>query len=114
MRSFTGQAFTAPGAEPILVLPATFIALMPRVAWQFTPDTKHVPVGGWLQGAVMKVGRGRAAFFGEAAMFSAKMVGPNRRPMGMNAPGAEQNVQLVRNLMGWLGERPKSWGPKIQ
>jgi len=54
---------------------------------------------------VMVVGKGRAAFFGEAAMFSAQVAGPNRRPMGMNAPGAEQNFQLVLNLMHWLAER---------
>jgi len=75
---------------------------MPRIAWRFTPETKQVPVGGWLQGAVMKVDRGRAGFFGEAAMFSAQVTGPARRPMGMNAPGAEQNFQFVLNLLHWL------------
>ena len=103
IRTFTGQAFQAPpAAEPLLVVPSTFIALMPRVAWQFGPDTKRIPVGGWLQGAVMRVESGRAAFFGEAAMFSAQVTGPERRPMGMNAPGAEQNAQFVLNVMHWL------------
>ena len=104
VRTFTGQAFQAPNAEPILVLPATFVSLMPRIAWQFKPDTKHIPVGGWLQGGVMTVGKGRAAFFGEAAMFSAQVAGPSRQPMGMNAPGAEQNFRLVLNVMHWLTE----------
>ena len=103
VRTFTGQAFQAPaGAEPILVFPAGFVSLMPRVAWRFDPDTKQVPVEGWLQGAVMKVEKGRAAFFGEAAMFSAQVAGASRRPMGMNAPGAEQNFQFVLNLIHWL------------
>jgi len=102
LRTFTGQAFQAPAAAPILVLPAGFVSLMPRIAWRFTPETKQVPVGGWLQGAVMKVDRGRAGFFGEAAMFSAQVTGPARRPMGMNAPGAEQNFQFVLNLLHWL------------
>jgi hypothetical protein len=106
VRTFTGQAFQAPKAEPILVLPATFVSVMPRTAWQFKPDTKQVPVGGWLQGAVMRVGRGRAGFFGEAAMFSAQVAGPSRRPMGMNARGAEQNYMLVLNLMHWLSGTP--------
>lgn len=106
IRTFTGQAFKAPNAERILVLPETFVSLMPRIAWQFKPDTRQVPVGGWLQGAVMRVGQGRAAFFGEAAMFSAQVAGPNRRPMGMNAPGAEQNFQFVLNLMHWLTDNP--------
>ena len=103
VRSFTGQAFKAPSdAEPILVLPPTFVALLPERAWQFGPDTRRIDVGGWLQGAVMRVGAGRAAFFGEAAMFSAQLAGPARQPMGMNAPGAEQNFQLVLNVMRWL------------
>ena len=103
IRTFTGQAFQAPpDAEPVLVVPATFIALLPRVAWQFGPDTRRIPVGGWLQGAVMRVESGAAAFFGEAAMFSAQVTGPERRPMGMNAPGAEQNGQFVLNVMHWL------------
>lgn len=103
IRTFTGQAFQAPaGAEPLLVLPGTFISLMPEKAWQFDAETRRVPVGGWLQGAVMAVGSGRAAFFGEAAMFSAQVAGQGRTPMGMNAPGAERNHQFVLNLMHWL------------
>lgn len=103
IRTFTGQAFRAPeSAEPVLVLPAGFISLMPEKAWEFAPDTRRMPVGGWLQGAVMHVGSGRAAFFGEAAMFSAQVGGPERRPVGMNSPGAEQNFQFLLNLMHWL------------
>lgn len=103
VRSFTGQAFRAPAtAEPLLVLPPTFISLMPEKAWQFGPETRQMPVGGWHQGAVMRVGSGRAAFFGEAAMFSAQVAGPERRPMGLNAPGAEQNYRFVLNVVRWL------------
>jgi hypothetical protein len=103
VRTFTGQAFRAPEtAEPLLVVPDTFIALMPEKAWQFGPDTRRIPVGGWLQGAVMRVESGRAAFFGEAAMFSAQVAGAERRPAGMNAPGAEQNYQFVLNVIHWL------------
>jgi len=101
VRSFTGQAFQAPvSAQPILVLPEDFISLMPVKSDDFGPDTKSIPVGGWLQGAVMSFGSGRAAFFGEAAMFSAQL--SDNKPMGMNAPMAEQNFQLVLNVMHWL------------
>jgi len=101
IRSFTGQAFQAPAsAQPLLVLPEDFVSLMPEKAWEFGPDTKTIPVGGWLQGAVMPFGSGRAAFFGEAAMFSAQLSGND--PMGMNAPMAEQNFQFVLNVMHWL------------
>jgi len=103
VRTFTGQAFRAPpGAEPLLVLPSTFISLMPEKAWQFDAGTRRVAAGGWLQGAAMRVASGRAAFFGEAAMFSAQVAGAERRPMGMNAPGAEQNFQFVLNVVHWL------------
>jgi hypothetical protein len=48
------------------------------------------------------VGRGRVAFFGEAAMFSAQVAGREKRPMGMNAPLAEQNAQFALNTLHWL------------
>ena len=102
LRSFTGQAFRAPGAQPVMVLPAGFISLHPARAWKFVDGTPRVEVGGWLQGAVKDVGKGRAAFFGEAAMFSAQRAGAERSPMGMNSPGAEQNAQFVLNLLHWL------------
>jgi len=102
VRSFTGQAFQAPDAEPLLVLPAGFRQFTPRKAWDFTPDSPSVPVEGWLQAAVKPVGKGRAAFFGEAAMFSAQLAGADREPMGMNSPQAGQNFQLVLNTMHWL------------
>ena len=102
VRSFTGQAFRAPGAQPVMALPAGFISLHPAKAWDFAADTPQVEVGGWLQGAVKEVGEGRAGFFGEAAMFTAQAAGAERRPMGMNSPGAEQNAQFVLNLLHWL------------
>jgi hypothetical protein len=103
VRTFTGQAFQAPdAAQPLLVLPQSFLSLMPTRPWQFGPETRTIPVGGWLQGAVLSFGSGRAAFFGEAAMFTAQIAGPDRKPMGMNAPMAEQNAQFVLNLMHWL------------
>lgn len=109
IRSFTGQAFLAPaGAEPLMVLPKTFISLMPEKAWRFTMQTRRVPVGGWLQGAVMPLSKGRLAVFGEAGMFTAQVQGPERTPMGMNAPLAEQNYRLTLNLIRWLIDRPKN------
>lgn len=101
IRSFTGQAFPIPeSAQPLMVLPEGFVLLMPERAWEFRPDTKTIPAGGWSQGAVMPFGSGRAAFFGEAAMFSAQITDGN--PSGMNAPLAEQNFQFVLNVMHWL------------
>lgn len=104
VRSFTGQAFRfdAPDARAVLVLPSDYESLEPRIAWQFDAKTARRPVGGWLQGATRRVGGGRVALFGEAAMFSAQVAGPTKRPMGMNAPLAEENPQFVLNTLHWL------------
>jgi hypothetical protein len=104
VRTFTGQAFRAePGTvEPIFVLPGDFVSLEPRIAWQFGPETKVREVGGWFQAASKRVGRGRAAFFGEAGMFTAQFTAKTHALMGMNAPMAEQNAQFVLNVLHWL------------
>ena len=102
IRTFTGQAFLAPKAEALLVFPAGYVQLLPEKAWEFSARTPRIPVEGRLQAAVQKSGRGRAAFFGEAAMFSAQLAGPGREPMGMNSAGAGQNFEFVLNLLHWL------------
>lgn len=103
VKVFTGQAFriVAP-AEPLLTITQDVVVLMPPVAWQFSDSTPRFSGRGMLQGAVMNVGRGRVAVFGEAAMFSAQRAGPNRNPMGMNDPAAAQNPQFMLNVLHWL------------
>lgn len=101
--TFTGSAFQAgKDAAPLFVLGARVASFVPPAAGQFTNDTPSVPVGGWLQGAALRSGKGRVAVFGEAAMFSAQLAGPNRAPMGMNDPLAAQNPQLLLNVAHWL------------
>lgn len=102
--SFTGQAFRLmrADAEPLLTLGAGTVLLMPEVAWQFSPLTPRMRVDGLPQGAVMRHGRGRVAVFGEAAMFSAQLAGPQRAPMGMNDPAAPQNARFLLNVVHWL------------
>lgn len=104
VRSFTGQAFRVEGetTAAVMVLPEDFVILEPRYAWQFDASTRHRAVGGWLQSATRRIGSGRVAFFGEAAMFSAQVTGRDKRPMGMNAPFAEQNAQFALNTLHWL------------
>jgi hypothetical protein len=101
--AFTGQAFhvDAPG-RALMTLERGTIVLEPRVAWQFDEKTPTVPGAGLLQGAVLTVGKGRVAVFGEAAMFSAQLGGARRLPMGMNDPAAPQNPQFLLNVMHWL------------
>jgi hypothetical protein len=43
--------------------------------------------------------------FGEAAMFSAQLVGADHKPMGFNQPEASGNITLLRNMLAWLTER---------
>ncbi|MFI5280786.1 MAG: DUF4350 domain-containing protein [Gemmatimonadales bacterium] len=99
--AFTGQAFTA-DAEPLMVMGPAVVGFLPQTAWQFTAETPRESVAGRFQGAARRFGAGRVAFFGEAAMFSAQVAGPNRQPMGMNAPIAGQNQQFALNALHWL------------
>lgn len=101
--TFTGQALRPPAhASVLLTLPGGTISLNPDTAWAFHEETPWTDVAGWAQGAVSRAGRGRVAVFGEAAMFSAQLAGPQRAPMGMNAPVAEGNARLLVNLLRWL------------
>jgi hypothetical protein len=76
-----GSAFQAPpGAQPLLTLP--------RYAMSMRRMSPAAPIGGWLQGAVMEVGRGRLAIFADSALFSG---GP-----------AADNRQFILNVMHWL------------
>jgi hypothetical protein len=101
--TFTGEAFRPPAdASSLLTFRAGTRSLEPDTAWTFHDDTPSVDVSGWSQGSVLRVGRGRVAVFGEAAMFSAQLAGPQRLPMGMNAPVAAQNPRFILNLVHWL------------
>lgn len=106
--TFGGQAFrSAPGVdvEPLFVFPSGSELEMLEDPFGPERDPERVPrirVDGMLQGAVLTVGRGRVAIFGEAAMFTAQLAGPERRPMGLNHSDATDNAQFVLNLMHWL------------
>jgi hypothetical protein len=102
--TFTGSAFQIDRGDPILTfLGAEAISYTPKAFGQRPDkDTPRVPIKGWHQGVVIEVGKGRVAIFGEAAMFSAQLAGPQKRPMGMNDPVAKQNPQLLLNVIHWL------------
>lgn len=102
--TFTGQGFriVRGQAVPLLRLPADIQLLEPDTAWVFDSTTKRRTGRGWLQGAALRVGRGRVVVLGEAAMFSAQLAGPQRVPIGMNSPVAGQNPQLLLNTIHWL------------
>jgi hypothetical protein len=54
------------------------------------------------QGAYKSNGKGKVAVFGEAAMFTAQLAGPEQRRIGMNSDLAPQNYKLVLNVIHWL------------
>jgi hypothetical protein len=102
--TFTGSAFQIDRGEPLMTFlgPETFSYTPEAVGRLPDKDTPRVPIKGWLQGAVMRVGLGRVAVFGEAAMFSAQLAGPQKFQMGMNNPIAQQNPQFLLNVAHWL------------
>lgn len=105
--TFGGSAFRAPAnAIPILVFGAGAESHETTRAPGISPGAPRVPIAGWCQGALLNVGAGRVAVFGEAAMFSAQLAGPDRLPMGMNAPRAAENHRLLLNVMHWLTRAP--------
>jgi hypothetical protein len=103
VKVFTGQAFRASvPVDTLLVMGRGSIVLLPEVAWQFSPLTPQLRADGMLVGAALTHGRGRVVVFGEAAMLTAQLAGPQRVPVGMNAPEAAQHPRLVLNAVRWL------------
>jgi len=104
--TFTGQAFKIPpDATPILTFDKNYINMLPDTAWVFNDKTKKHDVKGWSQGAYKKFGKGRIVVFGEAAMFTAQLAGPNQIRAGMNNAVAPENYQLLLNIIHWLDEK---------
>ncbi len=101
--TFTGQGFRIPtNATPILVFDEKHVNLLPDTAWVFNKETPVYNAKGLCQGAFMKYGKGRIVVFGEAAMFSAQLAGPNQVRVGMNSDYAPENYQLLLNIMHWI------------
>jgi hypothetical protein len=105
------HALTGAGCvSPLLIFGRGVVSYQPERAWQFSDSTPRVPVQGWLQGAALERGRGRAAVFGEAAMFAAQLTGANSERVGMNSPSASDNLRLLFNVLHWLSRAP-GYGP---
>ena len=103
VRSFTGQGFKIPkNAKSLLKLNESQTVHLVDTMWVFNEKIKRFPAKGLSQGAIMTFGRGKIAVFGEAAMFSARLAGPNRIKVGMNSEEAKENHQLLLNTIHWL------------
>jgi len=104
--TFTGHAFHSstdyqsfmvfgPGAMGATMMSQNFSSI-PRNEWP------RFPIEGWSHGASRRLGEGRVAILGEAAMCTAQLAGPDKNPMGMNNPAAPQNAQFCLNVVHWL------------
>lgn len=101
--TFTGQAMKLPNdATPILLFSNNFLNLLPERAWVFDENTEAYPIVGWSQGGYIHYGKGRVVAFGEAAMFTAQLAGPNQIKIGMNSDFAPENYKLLLNIIHWL------------
>lgn len=106
--SFTGQGFRIPeDAIPILIFDNNYVNYLPDTAWVFNDKTPRFNVEGWSQGAYQKFGKGKMVVFGEAAMFTAQLAGPQKIKVGMNNDMALENYQLLLNIIHWLDGKLK-------
>ena len=104
--SFAGQVFyPSSRVEPLLIVGNRAKALAPlrfNVPEAKDSDQPLFSVGGWMQGATIRLGNGRAVVLGEATMCTALWVGPDRVAVGMNSAFANQNAQFSLNVVRWL------------
>ena len=106
--TFTGQGFKIPtDATPILLFNEKYINIIPDTAWVFEANTPILNAKGLAQGAYKKYGKGRVVAFGEAAMFTAQLAGPQKIRVGMNGDIAPENFQLLLNIIHWLDGKLK-------
>ena len=99
--TFDGQAFLADEAEALMRLGPGVALYQPAIPWDFETSSPHTSVAGWLQGAVVQVGSGRIAVFGDATMFSAQLRQDGSR-MGMNTEEGKHNAEFLLSIMRWL------------
>ena len=104
VHTFTGQSLSGPASSTqLLTLSDDAVDLLVGLgqAGGSVPPDKRKPAGGRAQGLAFDHGRGRVVILGEAAMMTAQVAGPERRPMGMNTPGSDDR-QFVLNVLRWL------------
>lgn len=101
--TFAGSAFQADeNFIPVLIFGKGVRTWTPSTYWEFPPGTPNEPVEGWYQGGILNYGKGRLAFFAEAAMFTAQVFNNGRIKAGMGHPQADGNARLLLNILHWL------------
>lgn len=106
IQMFTGSAFLPPREATVIThLDEGYTIELASVAWEFSETTPKISGMHFANGAMLQYGKGRVVVFGEAAMFTAQVQGPDKVKMGMNLPSAKQNPQLLLNIIHWLDGR---------
>ena len=106
VRSFTGQGFNIPpNAISILNSQKEHLLYLTDTIWVFSSAKVIISGEDLSQGAIQEFGKGKLAFFGEAAMFTAQLAGPEGIRVGMNSTEAKENYQLLLNIIHWLDDR---------
>jgi hypothetical protein len=104
--TFLGCAFwPGPDFTSLLTFEQGAHSFAPDQLYNFKPETERLAIAGWSQGAVARIGKGRVAVFGEAAMFTAQELQNGQVKFGMNHPAGTQNARFLLNLVHWLVER---------
>ena len=95
----TGSVFFVKGdATPLLTIPQGYVTLSPQRAWRFTPEMPRVPAEGGLQGAALRVGKGRVLVFADSGV----VMTPDLAAKQADAKAAMSNAQLFLNSIRWL------------
>jgi len=101
--TFAGSAFRCKqGFQPLLILGEGYRSWIPKEYNKFPSGTPSINVSEWYQGGVKTYGKGRIAFFAEAAMFTAQIFDSGRIKAGMNHPLGRDNARLLLNILHWL------------
>jgi len=104
LAGFTGSALDSPeGALIVANFPKDYNLYISEEAWVFDEQTEVVALDSLEMGAVMPFGKGKLAFFTEAAMFTAQIV-QDRYRVGFNMPGGYQNQSFILKLIHWLDD----------
>ena len=99
--TFMGSAFRAKGpVSPLLVFGKFIASYQTKTFGKLTATTPSIPAAGLMQAAARRYGKGRVVLFSEAGLFGVQWQGG--KPVGMNHPGANGNLQLLLNTMHWL------------
>ena len=99
--SFSGSAFPiTSNAVSLIHYGDDGVVLFPTVAREFATAARAMAPG-WSQGAALEHGQGRVVLFAEAAMFSSQQTATTA-PIGLVSAEAEDNQQLLLNIVRWL------------